>query len=57
MIGTRNAKTRGNYSTGGCLKDCENNGTMVCDDCYRFDRFVKVERQPKESQNGSPNDW
>jgi len=38
----KNAKTRGNYGVGICLKsfDCANDGIM-CNECVRFDRHIK----------------
>ncbi len=35
-------KSRSNYLINGCLKACENNGSNVCLDCFRGDKFIKI---------------
>ena len=44
-------KTRGNYSVGVCIRDCENKGTEKCDDCFKFSELVVPKKNKEDSES------
>jgi hypothetical protein len=43
-------KTRGNYRTGICLRECAARG-KVCDECIRFSEYKEIKNEPMQTEN------